>query len=407
MKNAQQFRVAIQLVFMLLPLLLVGCTQLNQQKEDKLRSQLLGDWVVILEPTKEVDSLLPPPPPPPLPPMPQNGMTFSKDSIEFYLEFVKFSYDTIRYNTTVEAFGRTVPYKLDDEAIVYLNPITKQWTSLGKFVHLQHDTLTVALEESKLVRYKKLQYDMDALPEFDQIVFSRTGCYGSCPILDISIDKQGKIFYQGEGYIQPLGFYSAQLNPNLTATLFNTFRKANPLALPNEFYENTSDLQSFVTTFIQKGQIVKTIDDYGGLAPNELLWAYDRMGSLPSSIAWNKLPKDEPLYPKLHYYTFRKGNKELPLQKSESFYLWTQLQQSKQVNVSFKENYTLFFLGNYTYWGPDPDEASQHQYEIKSIVTDGRFYRFEYSNRASVTHDLGYNFIDRNFKPDDFVEALN
>jgi len=110
-----------------------------------------------------------------------------------------------------------------------------------------------------------------------------------------------------------------------------------------------------------------------------------------------------PFYPKYSYYTFEKGRLILPLEKSESFYLWTELKKSKITSQNFAPIYAITFTGNYTYWGPDANKR-EHRYEIKKIVSDGRFFKFEYKDTPSETYDLGYNFVERNFKKDDFIK---
>ena len=117
----------------------------------------------------------------------------------------------------------------------------------------------------------KLTYNLDTLPDFDQIIYSSSGCYGSCPILDISVTKDGHVLFQGEGYVKSLGFYTGHLDRQTTQTIFDKFRKANPLALENSYAVDHTDDETLTTTFIQNGKIVKTIDDYGLVGTKELI----------------------------------------------------------------------------------------------------------------------------------------
>ena len=244
------------------------------------------------------------------------------------------------------------------------------------------------------------------MPDFDQIIYSSLGCYGSCPILDISITKEGAVLFQGEGYVKSLGFYVGHLDRQTTQTIFDKFRKANPLALEYSYAVDHTDDQTLTTTFIQNGKIVKTIDDYGMAGPKELIWAYMLLSNIHDMMHLDSLPNDEPFYPKLHSYTFKRDNFVLPLAKSESFYLWTALKKAKQVDKAFTSKYKLVFTDNFDYWGPDPNEARIHQYEIKNVVTDGWHYKFEFEDREAITYDLGYNFLERNFSTANFKKDL-
>lgn len=50
-------------------------------------------------------------------------------------------------------------------------------------------------------------------------------------------------------------------------------------------------------------------------------------------------------------------------------------------------------------------DGCKHECEIKSITTDGQFYKFDFKEDKSVTYDLDYKFIDRNFETIGFRKA--
>lgn len=379
----------------ILTTVLFGCNStVDQQIADKqLRDILSGDWELIIEKENSSNDF----PPPPMFYFPQ-GMTISNDSIEFYLGLYKEDRDNITGMATKRYLGNIVPYKIDKDRIIIKNPATDNWEFKWKYVGRVNDTLRLAINDTTVIRFKKLFYNLDTLPDFDQIIYSSSGCYGSCPIIDVSISKDGAVLFQGEGCVNTLGFYSGNLDTNTKDYIFNKFRRANPLKLQDSYSVGHTDDQTLTTTFIQNGKIVKTIHDYGMAATNELTWAYIPISHIHTSIKLDSLPIDEPFYPKLHYFIFKNDDLILPLEKSESFYLWTELKKAKQTDLKFKSKYKLTFSGKDTYCGPDPNETRQHKYEIKSVTTEGQFFKFEFENGQSITYDLGYNFIDRNFK---------
>ncbi|MBL0303792.1 MAG: hypothetical protein IPQ23_19185 [Cytophagaceae bacterium] len=375
---------------------LLSCNStIDQQKANKqLREQIVGNWERIIEKENYSGSI---PPPPPISSLPQ-GMTITYDSIEFNLGFYKADRDTLTGKRTRFYLGNKTPYKTDKDSIIIKNLLNEQWEFKWKFVKRNTDTLILAVNDTTFFKYKRLYYNLDTVANFDQIIYSSSGCYGSCPIIDISIDKEGNVLFQGEGYVKPLGFFSAKLNPQTKKYIFDKFRRANPLSLLNEYSVGHTDDQTITTTFIKNGEIVKTIQDYGMAGKSELIWAYVPIANIYSKIKLDTLPIDEPFYPKLHYYAFKKGGLILPLEKSESFYLWTELQKAKLSNKLFNLKYKLTFIGNYTYWGPNPNKERKHKYEISSITTDGQYFKFEFNDSKSITYDLGYNFINRNFR---------
>lgn len=389
------------ILFIIFTIILLGCNQRKEQQkaDNQVREALVGDWELIIDKSL-VDDF-------PLEffrlPL---GMTITKDSIAFYLGFYQEKLDSMTGKRMRQFLGNTVPYQVNKDSVHIKSLVTRNWAFQWKFMAKRNDTLQLASNDSTIIRYKKLTYNLDTLPDFDQIIFSSSGCYGGCPILDISVTKEGHVLFQGEGYVKSLGFYTGHLDRQTTQTIFDKFRKADPLTLENSYAVDHTDDQTLTTTFIQNGKIVKTIDDYGMAGTKELIWAYMLLSNIHDVMHLNPLPYDEPFYPKLHTFTFKRDNLVLPLAKSESFYLWTELKKAKQIDKSFTAQYKLVFTGNFDYWGPDPNEARTHQYEINNVVTDGQFYKFEFEDREAITYDLGYNFLERNFNTANFIEDL-
>lgn len=379
------------IILLLSSLSLFCCKTTGEHKADaRLREAISGDWEEIIE----GDDL----------PVPffisPEGMSIHSDSIEFYTGFYKD--DETTGKRTSRHLTNFVPYKTNEGKIIIKDPISGKWRAKWKFIGKKNDTLQLAVNDSTIVRYRKILNKPDILSDFDQIIYSSSGCYGTCPIIDISVSKQGSILFQGEGYAKPLGFYSGRIDAGMKDYIFDKFRRANPLRLKDYYAADHTDDESLTTTFIQSGKIVKTIHDYGKKATNELIWAYVPISTVHDHIKLDSLPPDQPYYPKLRYFAFEKNGRLLELEKSESFFLWTELIKSKHTNKTFKPRYKVSFTGNYAYWGPDPNKKA-YQHSIKSISTDGQFFTFEFSDRQpATTYDLGYNFVDRNFKPADF-----
>lgn len=369
----------------------------NQRCEEAWQEKIQGDWERIFEKQTHLKRWIPP----------SNfrvleGMTITKDSIDFYKGFFGSGFDSVTKKRTFIYLGNLVPYKVGKCRIIIKNPLTKKWEVRWKFVGRNSDTLCLAINDSSVIRYHKINYNHDTSINFDQIVYSSSGCFGSCPILDISLDSRGNVFFHGEGYVEPLGIYATKISESMTRYIFRKFNRANPLTLPNNYSIATTDQQAIVTTFIKNKKVIKTIYDYGESGPKELVWAYQSIRYIYSTAILNLLPRDEPFYPELAFYTFKKGNRFLPLEKSQSFYLWTELVSAKRTNVQFQPKYQIVFRNNYTYFGPDPAKEKRDKNEIPSITSDGRFFNFKFIVDSSSSYDLGYNFIKRNFEEGNF-----
>ena len=384
------------IILLTLALLTLSCNQ-EAKRNQRLKDLLIGEWERCKEESRYYEDMIY------LPFVQPFGIEFFQDSIEFFNGFFQNDIDSITGKHIAKYCGNIVPYHIKQDWIIIQNefdyPMQFEW----KFVSLLNDTLTFALDDSTTIKFKRLEYNIDTVLDFDQIIYSSSGCYGTCSIIDISIDKNNHIFFQGEGYVGKLGFYEGQLDNNLRKYVFEKFKKANPLRLQKQYEVNHTDDECITTTFIKDGKIIKTIRDYGGIGTNELNWAYTAIANLYNIVNLNRIPDDEPFYPKYHYYTFKKGRLILPLEKSESFYLWTELKKSKITLQEFSPDYIVTFTWNAYYVGRDANKR-EHKSEYKKISTDGRFFKFEYKNAPTVTYDLGYNFIEQNFEKSNFID---
>ncbi len=384
-----------RVTIVLITVFLFSCNLDTEKHQDNLSSLLNGEWIFYPEKTNEFL----PPPPTAFPPL---AFGFCDDKIEFLNGFTKLKIDTITWERSIINKGSITTYEIREDSIFINSPFDGKWEFKWKLIAIHPDTLILAENDTMIFKMVRLKYNQDTLPSFDQIVYSRSGCYGYCPILDIAVSSDNKVYVQGEGYVDSLGFFSATIDSCLTNFIFSKFRKADVLNLDDEYSFGPTDNEAITTTYIKNGKIVKTIVDYGKFSTIELLWAYTAIENVLTKADWNRIPYDEPFYPKLHYYTFYKDSLILVLEKSESFYLWTELRKANLCEKKFLPKYNVWFSGNYIYWGPDPNEKRIHKNKIHEIKSDGRFFTFQYENGDSVTYDIGYNFIDRNFTEDDF-----
>ncbi len=363
-------------------LLLVSCTQ--QAKQEKIQSQLLGEWERC---EKETEI--------PVPlrlPYTYAGIKFTKDSIESLVGFLK--QDT----TTPWAYqylGHSSIYRIKDDSIFVRNLEDQKWHFKWIFLKKQNDTLWLKLNDWDTAVYRKLEYQWDSLPDFDQVIYSRTGCYGRCPVMDISLDRSGNILYLGEEYVKNTGLFQGKLDSETTKWFFHKLRKSDPTHLSDSYQASHTDDESIITTFIKNGKIVKTIHDYGRKAPNQLYWTYVFFNHL-TNIKLDTVSQTSQHYNHFFHWSFETKEQSLILSKSESFYLWAELKKSKITHQDFQPLYE-----NLLYH----DLEDKNPMKIKKIKTDGQYFRFVLSNYQTVTYDLGYNFIKRNFNKTDFRKS--
>lgn len=376
----------IKFIIFFFSFLVFSCNKKNEKIEDKL----IGEWSKI---ESKLDSDRPflfyrP-----------FGIGFTEHKIEFFNGFKAYDQDTITRKRTLNYKGTFTDYKVKDDSIFILNPFIGDWEFKWKIKEQLTDTLILAKNDTTFIKLQRLKNKPDI--NFDQIIFSSSGCFGSCPVINISIDKKNIIYFQGEANVNPLGFYKSNIDSLKTKYIFSKFGKANINNLLDGYMVGHTDDQTIITTFIKNGQIVKTIDDYGKEGPKELLWAYVPLENLYTEIKLDSFKNNEQQHLKIHYLNFENSKYFLPIEKSESFFLALEINKSKIVTEKFNSLYSI------TYSQSRQKENENRYYEIDKIETDGRFFKFDYKDHESVTYDLGYNFVERNFKESDFLEHWN
>ncbi len=119
-----------------------------------------------------------------------------------------------------------------------------------------------------------------------------TSCYGKCPVYKISINGDGRVFYEGKRHVEKEGFYQKMLTDKEVKSLIEAFDKAKFFEFQDEY---TSAVTDMPTTFVSYsiGKDSKKIRDYFG-APNELKDLEKLVAEIANSKeGWTKAEKPE------------------------------------------------------------------------------------------------------------------
>jgi hypothetical protein len=350
------------------------------KKDSITKEYLIGSWKLEIE--KLEGEIAPPPSPFEIP----EGVEFLQDSIENFNGYYDYKNDSLIY------VGNFSSYKIRGNKLVFKRGIFTSEKAIWEIVKPTPDTLFLKNSDTNFF-LKRIHLNPADGSAFDQIIYSTTACYGRCAIHNLSLSTSGELSYLGEDFVPNVGAFKTTLNKNEIKWIFNKFYQLNPLALKEKYIDSITDLSTTTISFAQKGKIIKTIEIYGyEETPDELIWAKIALEIL------RKKSKFEPMNDwnssfQLEDYTFRKGNKVLNLEKSEMYFLLTELSKAKTSNsTAFQKDYQIEIHQN----------KDREKPILKSIQTDGRYYLMEWQNEPSITYDLGYNFIERNFSESDF-----
>jgi hypothetical protein len=160
----------------------------------------------------------------------------------------------------------------------------------------------------------------------------------------------------------------------------NTFSRTPVSTLKEEYIMPVKDTEEITVTFIKDGKIVKTIRDNYRLVPHEFYWAYSSLRYLYQNLKTDTISSRFSLYP-FTSMLIESTNKRFLLRGSEAFYLWLMLMNKPETNQSFMEVYQIQNMG---------------KDEIKTMTSDGRFFKIVDRDGRSKTYDLGYDFFTHN-----------
>jgi len=304
-----------------------------------------------------------------------NGYTFSPNNLcENKLGYYN------RIKGRIILFGTQTKYKIEDDSLRIWNLTDSTWDS-KKIHEISSDTLTLIYKDSFLIKYAKSNYKVDKKKLFDKVIVSSTPCGRMCDINDISVDEQGDIIFSGQKYNTVTGLFSSKISHNDYLKIELAFKKANIDKLENKYTCSESSGRTISITFIKDNKIYKTITDYSYTSPIDFLSAYMPLKFIYQTIELKPLVLTNFEQLTSNNVILESDRKYLDIEKSEMFYLITELYKSKEVKHDFESKYNLLYWDN---------ELKKH-----IIKTDGRFYQLE-KKGLTVTVDLGYNFLTRN-----------
>jgi len=363
----------------------LACLSCKFNENNHFSEKIIGNWEYIkidysnIKTEKDEVSI---------PPTPINfyendsGYTFSKNNIcENKRGYFKENTKNELENSASTYLGNTTTYKIEKDSLKIFNISDSSWNS-RKIYSITDDTLTFQAEKGILIKYAKTKDNPKNSVKFDKIVVSSSGCYGICPIADVSIDKSGNVMFFGYKYNLRNGFFTSEITMDDYQEIMKNFQFIDIIKLKPTYIANWTDDETVYITFISDNKIIKSVADYGAKSPKQLIWAYT-----PIRYLYQKLTlaphKKPPLL--LDDIQFEASKKICGLSRSESFFLSTELSKAKVTSKSFQKKYKINSWGDNTIG-----------------YTDGRFYQFK-----GKTLDLGYNFLIRNslylrFKEENF-----
>ena len=123
-------------------------------------------------------------------------------------------------------------------------------------------------------------------PQISQIDFKAGYCFGTCPVFEMSIRKNGSAFNNAIEYNNFQGKFRTTIKKQQLDSLMSLISEANLLSLQNGYHVSATDHPTYTLRVKQKNGQTKAIRDYGPAGPENLKLVYRYIFSLRESQDW-------------------------------------------------------------------------------------------------------------------------
>lgn len=149
----------------------------------------------------------------------------------------------------------------------------------GKISGTSKDETTVIRDTVIVITEAKVTEDSVFL------LYSRTPCFGMCPVFELKVHKSGKTYYNGKNFTDRIGNYQSQWSD---ATLQRIQFIADSIGYFSfdEKYDNdhVTDLPSIHTSLLHNGHLKAVSNRYKG--PKDLHLFYKELDAMIEKSAW-------------------------------------------------------------------------------------------------------------------------
>lgn len=205
-------------------------------------------------------------------------------------------FETINRKTSpsssrIHYLGNTSKYAIEGDNLKLYDLGEKKWDTY-EIVKLKADTLHLKTSSEYILKFKRKVYDFKNKDSFDKIIISSSGCYGSCPVSSILIDKSGKIVFEGLEYTTEIGLYKSKITKVKFGEIIKSFQKADWKNLKEKYDASHTDDERISIVFIKNNKIIKVISDYGHESPEEFIWAYQSLRYLYQHLKLQRIDEN-------------------------------------------------------------------------------------------------------------------
>lgn len=99
---------------------------------------------------------------------------------------------------------------------------------------------------------KNIKENTYQIQEDDFVFLQRSGCFGTCPIYELTLYAKGKINYKGKAYTEYTGFYTGQIDKEIAYNFFTKIKDYNWQKYPDKYPIDNVDFPQFKLVYDTK-----------------------------------------------------------------------------------------------------------------------------------------------------------
>lgn len=125
--------------------------------------------------------------------------------------------------------------------------------------------------------------------QIESISLARSGCYGKCPVYQITLNRDGSVLYKGDMFVEHIGSYNVDVEFDFQK-FEDLVKTSDFFNLEDKYIENVADVPSCGIT-VKTGSRIKSVVD-NGIGPEELRVfqkEIDKVISNSEDIVWRKI----------------------------------------------------------------------------------------------------------------------
>ncbi len=123
------------------------------------------------------------------------------------------------------------------------------------------------------------------------VAYSRSPCFGMCPVFECRIYRSGYAVYKGINFVDHIGWYHATLASADIRDVMATADRIGYFSMREVYDEpRITDLPSVTTALAGKNGIRRVVNRYGG--PRQLEELYQQLDILLEEARWRPLEKE-------------------------------------------------------------------------------------------------------------------